>query len=223
MVVAIILIVVVILIALFLIGAYNGMVRARNKVDEAWSGIDVQLKRRHDLIPNLVETVKGYAAHERETFQAVTDARARAMSASGPAQAGAAEGILSQALGRLFAVAEAYPQLRATENFQQLQAELTNTEDQIAAARRIYNGNVQAYNTKIQVFPNSIIAGMGGFTAREYFEIEDPGDREPVKVDFSTPPSVADEAPAAAAAEPPPTAPATDPPPPPASDPPAGT
>ncbi|HEX2589713.1 MAG TPA: LemA family protein [Gaiellales bacterium] len=223
MVVAIIVIVVVILIALFLIGAYNGMVRARNKVDEAWSGIDVQLKRRHDLIPNLVETVKGYAAHERETFQAVTDARARAMSASGPAQAGAAEGILSQALGRLFAVAEAYPQLRATENFQQLQAELTNTEDQIAAARRIYNGNVQAYNTKIQVFPNSIIAGMGGFTPREYFEIEDPGDREPVKVDFSTPPSVADAAPAAAAAEPPPTAPATDPPPPPASDPPAGT
>jgi len=222
MVVAIIVIVVVILIALFLIGAYNGMVRARNKVDEAWSGIDVQLKRRHDLIPNLVETVKGYAAHERETFQAVTDARARAMSASGPAQAGAAEGILSQALGRLFAVAEAYPQLRATENFQQLQAELTNTEDQIAAARRIYNGNVQAYNTKIQVFPNSIIAGMGGFTAREYFEIEDPGDREPVKVDFSTPPSVADAAPAAAAAEPPPTTPATDPPPPPASDPPAG-
>jgi LemA protein len=223
MVVAIIVIVVVILIALFLIGAYNGMVRARNKVDEAWSGIDVQLKRRHDLIPNLVETVKGYAAHERETFQAVTDARARAMSASGPAQAGAAEGILSQALGRLFAVAEAYPQLRATENFQQLQAELTNTEDQIAAARRIYNGNVQAYNTKIQVFPNSIIAGMGGFTPREYFEIEDPGDRERVKVDFSTPPSVADAAPAAAAAEPPPTAPATDPPPPPASDPPAGT
>jgi LemA protein len=223
MVVAIIVIVVVILVALLLIGAYNGMVRARNKVDEAWSGIDVQLKRRHDLIPNLVETVKGYAAHERETFQAVTDARARAMSASGPAQAGAAEGILSQALGRLFAVAEAYPQLRATENFQQLQAELTNTEDQIAAARRIYNGNVQAYNTKIQVFPNSIIAGMGGFTPREYFEIEDPGDREPVKVDFSTPPSVADAAPAAAAAEPPPTAPATDPPPPPASDPPAGT
>jgi LemA protein len=224
MVVAIIVIVVIILVALLLISAYNGMVRARNKVDEAWSGIDVQLKRRHDLIPNLVETVKGYAAHERETFQAVTDARARAMSASGPAQAGAAEGILSQALGRLFAVAEAYPQLRATENFQQLQAELTNTEDQIAAARRIYNGNVQSYNTKIQVFPNSIIAGMGGFTPREYFEIEDPGDREPVKVDFSTPPSVADTAPPQqpAAAAPP----AADPPPasdaPPANDPPAG-
>ncbi|MDX6494148.1 MAG: LemA protein, partial [Gaiellales bacterium] len=191
--------VIVILLILFMIAAYNGMIRSRNKVDEAWSGIDVQLKRRHDLIPNLVETVKGYAAHERETFQAVTDARARAMGASGPAAAGAAEGMLSQALGRLFAVAEAYPQLRATENFQQLQNELTNTEDQIAAARRIYNGNVQSFNSSIQVFPNSIIAGMGGFSRREFFEIEDAGDREPVKVDFSTPPSVA----APAAPEPP--------------------
>ena len=118
----IVLIVVVVLIGLYGILTYNGMVRSRNMVDEAWSGIDVQLKRRHDLIPNLVETVKGYATHEREVFQAVTDARTRAMQASGPAQAGAAEGILGQALGRLFAVAEAYPQLRATENFQQLQA-----------------------------------------------------------------------------------------------------
>jgi LemA protein len=190
--------VIVILLIVFVIAVYNGMVRSRNKVDEAWSGIDVQLKRRHDLIPNLVESVKGYAAHERETFQAVTDARTRAMSASGPAAAGAAEGMLSQALGRLFAVAEAYPQLRATENFQQLQNELTNTEDQIAASRRIYNGNVQSYNSSIQVFPNSIIAGMGGFTRREFFEIEDAGDREPVKVDFSTPPSVAAPEPAAA-------------------------
>jgi LemA protein len=221
MLVAIIVIVVIVLLALFLVGAYNGMVRARNKVDEAWSGIDVQLKRRHDLIPNLVETVKGYAAHERETFQAVTDARTRAMSASGPAQSGAAEGMLSQALGRLFAVAEAYPQLRATENFQQLQAELTNTEDQIAAARRIYNGNVQSYNTRIQVFPNSIIAGMGGFTAREFFEIEDAADREPVKVDFSTPPAVTDApAPAPAAPATPAPEPAPDQPP---SDPPAAT
>ena len=199
--------VIVILLIVFVIAVYNGMVRSRNKVDEAWSGIDVQLKRRHDLIPNLVESVKGYAAHERETFQAVTDARTRAMSASGPAAAGAAEGMLSQALGRLFAVAEAYPQLRATENFQQLQNELTNTEDQIAASRRIYNGNVQSYNSSIQVFPNSIIAGMGGFTRREFFEIEDAGDREPVKVDFSIPPSVAVSEPAApeppAAAEPP--------------------
>jgi LemA protein len=215
MLAAIIVIVVIVLLIVFLISLYNGMVRARNKVDEAWSGIDVQLKRRHDLIPNLVESVKGYAAHERETFQAVTDARTKAMSASGPAQAGAAEGMLSQALGRLFAVAEAYPQLRATENFQQLQGELTNTEDQIAAARRIYNGNVQAYNTKIQVFPNSIIAGMGGFTKRDFFEIEDAGDREPVKVDFSTAPTVAatpvaaDPAPAAPADAPP----AADPPP----------
>jgi len=215
-VVLLIVIVVIVLVGLFLVGAYNGMVRARNKVDEAWSGIDVQLKRRHDLIPNLVESVKGYAAHERDTFQAVTDARARAMSASGPAQSGAAEGMLSQALGRLFAVAEAYPQLRATENFQQLQSALTDTEDQIAAARRIYNGNVQSYNTKIQVFPNSVIAGMGGFTAREFFEIEDAADRDPVKVDFSTPPAVSATPPAAAPAPdptpapPPPDEPAPD-------------
>src|SRR4051794_28646608 len=198
MLAAIIVIVVIVLLIVFLISLYNGMVRARNKVDEAWSGIDVQLKRRHDLIPNLVETVKGYAAHERETFQAVTDARTKAMSASGPAQAGAAEGMLSQALGRLFAVAEAYPQLRATENFQQLQGELTNTEDQIAAARRIYNGNVQSYNTRIQTFPNSIIANTRGFTPREFFEIEVAAERAPVQVDFGT----------AAPAVPPATAPA---------------
>jgi LemA protein len=183
----IVLIVVAVLVVLFVIVTYNGMIGSRNMVDQAWSGIDVQLKRRHDLIPNLVESVKGYAAHEQGTFQAVTDARTRAMQAAGPAQAGAAEGILGQALGRLFAVAEAYPQLRATENFQQLQNELSNTEDQIAAARRIYNGNVQAYNTKIQVFPNSLIAGMGHFTARESFEITDAAEREPVKVDFSSP------------------------------------
>jgi LemA protein len=195
--------VIVVLLVVWAIAAYNGMIRSRNKVDEAWSGIDVQLKRRHDLIPNLVESVKGYAAHERETFQAVTDARARAIGASGPAAAGAAEGMLSQALGRLFAVAEAYPQLRATENFQQLQNELTNTEDQISAARRIYNGNVQSYNSSIQVFPNSLIAGMGGFTPREFFEIEDAGDREPVRVDFSTPPSVAAAEPAPVVTEPP--------------------
>jgi LemA protein len=182
----IVLLVIIVLIALYGVIAYNGMVRSRNMVDEAWSGIDVQLKRRHDLIPNLVETVKGYAAHEREVFESVTSARAQAMQASGPAASGAAEGILSQALGRLFAVAEAYPQLRASENFQQLQAELTNTEDQIAASRRIYNGNVQSYNTKIQTFPNSLIAGFGGFTRREFFEIETPADREPVKVDFGT-------------------------------------
>ena len=183
----IIIVAIVVVLILFLVGIYNGMVRARNRVDEAWSGIDVQLKRRHDLIPNLVESVKGYAAHEAGVFEAVTQARAAAMGAQGPAEAAKAEGALSSALGRLFAVAEAYPQLRATENFQQLQNELSNTEDQIAAARRIYNGNVQSYNTMIQVFPNSVIAGMGHFAAREFFEITDAGDREPVTVDFSAP------------------------------------
>jgi LemA protein len=206
MIVLIVILVIIVLIALYGVMAYNGMVRGRNMVDESWSGIDVQLKRRHDLIPNLVETVKGYAAHERGVFEAVTEARAKAMQAQGPAQQGAAEGLLGQALGRLFAVAEAYPQLRATENFQQLQNELTNTEDQIAASRRIYNGNVQSYNTRIQTFPNSLIAGMGGFTPREFFEIETPADREPVKVDFSSPPPVATAPPAAP--EPPPAPPA---------------
>jgi LemA protein len=175
---------VIVILILFLVGVYNGMVRGRNRVDEAWSGIDVQLKRRHDLIPNLVESVKGYAAHEAGVFEAVTQARANAMSAQGPAQSGVAEGQLSQALGRLFAVAEAYPQLRATENFQQLQAELTNTEDQIAGARRIYNGNVQSYNTRIQTFPGAVFAGTFGFTKREFFELETPGDREAPVVSF---------------------------------------
>jgi LemA protein len=179
--------VIAVLLVLYGVITYNRMIGARNMVDQGWSGIDVQLKRRHDLIPNLVESVKGYAAHERETFQAVSDARVHAMAASGPAASGAAEGVLDQALGRLLAVAEAYPQLRATENFQQLQNELSNTEDQIAAARRIYNGNVQSYNTTIQIFPNSVIAGMGHFTAREFFEITDAADREPVTVDFSSP------------------------------------
>ncbi len=175
---------IIVLIGLFLVLIYNGMVKARNKVDEAWSGIDVQLKRRHDLIPNLVETVKGYATHEREVFENVSAARSAAISAKGPAQAGQAEGALTRALGGLFAVAEAYPQLRAAESFTELQRELANTEDQIAGSRRIYNGNVQSYNTKIQVFPNSLLAGPFGFTRREFFEIEDPADREPVKVSF---------------------------------------
>jgi len=176
---------IIVLLALILVFAYNGMVKARNKVDESWSGIDVQLKRRHDLIPNLVETVKGYATHEKEVFENVSAARSAAISAQGPAAQAQAETALSGALGRLFAVAEAYPQLRAVESFTQLQQELANTEDQIAASRRIYNGNVQAYNTKIQVFPNSLLAGPFGFTRREFFEIEDPADREPVKVSFS--------------------------------------
>lgn len=210
MTVVIVIVVIVIVLALFLVATYNGMVRGRNKVDEAWSGIDVQLKRRHDLVPNLVETVKGYATHEREVFQAVTDARTRAMGASTPAAAGAAEGILGQAIGRLFAVAEAYPDLKASQNFLELQGTLNQLESEIAASRRIYNSNVQSFNTKIQSFPGVLIAGSFGFQKREFFEIEDPTDREPVAVSFSTPnePPVAPAAPAAPPATPPATPPA---------------
>jgi LemA protein len=185
MVPVIIIIALVVLLVLIFIGVNNSMIGARNRVDEAWSGIDVQLKRRHDLVPNLVETVKGYATHERETFQKVTEARAEAMKAQGPAQAGAAEGRLGAMLGDLRAIAENYPELRATENFQQLSRELTELEDEIQAARRIYNSNVQSYNTKIQVFPNSIVASTRNFEAREFFEITDAADREPAKVSFS--------------------------------------
>jgi len=181
----IIIVVIVIVLALIVAGTYNGLVQARNRCDEAWSTIDVQLKRRHDLIPNLVETVKGYATHESEAFEKVSNARAAAMSAKSPGESGVAEGFLSQALGGLFAIAEAYPQLRAVESFTQLQAELSNTEDQIAAARRVYNGNVQTYLTKTQQFPGALVAGPFGFTKRDFFEIDDPADREPVKVDFS--------------------------------------
>src|SRR6476659_3194811 len=184
MVVIIILAVLVVLLVLILIGVNNSMIGARNRCDEAWSGIDVQLKRRHDLIPNLVETVKGYATHERETFEKVTEARADAMKAQGPAQSSAAEGRLSAVLGDLRAVAENYPELRATENFQQLSRNLSELEDEIQASRRIYNSNVQSYNTDIQQFPGSIIANQGNFTKREFFEIEDPADREPVSVSF---------------------------------------
>ena len=176
--------VIVVLLIVFVIAVYNGMVRSRNKVDEAWSGIDVQLKRRHDLIPNLVESVKGYAAHERETFQAVTDARARAMGASGPAAVGAAEGMLSQALGRLFAVAEAYPQLRATENFQALQAQLAETENKIAVSRQVYNDTVLSYENALETVPTSVIAGIFGFRPRAYFET-DGAAREAPQVKFT--------------------------------------
>jgi LemA protein len=202
--IVIIVVVIVVLLALFVMLSYNGMVKGRNKVDESWSGIDVQLKRRHDLVPNLVETVKGYATHEREVFQAVTDARARAMSASTPAAAGAAEGILGQAIGRLFAVAEAYPDLKASQNFLELQGTLNQLESEIAASRRIYNSNVQGYNTRIQSFPGVLLAGPFGFSKREFFEIENPADREPVSVSFSDP----TPAPAAPVAPAPPVAPA---------------
>jgi LemA protein len=185
MVVVLIVIGVIILIALTFVLTRNSMIGARNRVDEAWSGIDVQLKRRHDLIPNLVETVKGYATHERETFEKVTAARADAMKAQGPAESSAAEGRLSAVLGDLRAVAENYPQLRATENFQQLSRNLSETEDEIQASRRIYNSNVQAYNTQIQKFPNSLVANSGGFEAREFFEITEPAEREAPRVSFS--------------------------------------
>ena len=187
MLIAIIVIVVLLLaVGIYLWVTYNRLVSLRLSVDNSWSQIEVTLKRRHDLIPNLVETVRGYATHERETFENVTEARAAAMQAQGPQQASQAEGALNRALTDLRAVAENYPELRATENFQKLQNELTEIEDEIQASRRIYNSNVQAYNTKIQVFPNSVIANNRGFTPREFFEIEDAGDREPVQVSFSS-------------------------------------
>ena len=162
---------------LWLILTYNGLVKSRNKVDEAWSGIDVQLKRRHDLVPNLVETVRGYAAHERETLAEVTQARAEAMAASDPARVEPAEAHLTTALGQVKALAEAYPELEAAESFRRLQAELASIEDEIQAARRIYNANVQDFNTRIQVFPNNLIAGRMSFSAREFLEIEVAADR----------------------------------------------
>src|SRR5687768_18430390 len=180
MTVVLILVGVAVVLALIYILIRNSIIGSRNRVDEAWSGIDVQLKRRHDLVPNLVETVKGYATHERETFEKVTQARAAAMQASGPAEASQAEGLLNAALTDLRAVAENYPTLRATENFQQLSRNLSELEDEIQASRRIYNSNVQSYNTDIQQFPGSIIANQGNFTARQYFELEDKAEREPV-------------------------------------------
>jgi LemA protein len=188
MTVVLILIGVIVLLALIFIFTRNSIIGSRNRVDEAWSGIDVQLKRRHDLVPNLVEAVKGYAQHEQATFEKVTQARSQAMQASGPGEAGPAEAALSQALGGLRVVAEQYPELRATENFQQLSRNLSELEDEIQASRRIYNSNVQAYNTKIQVFPNSVVANTGGFDEREFFEITDVADREVPEVSFTQPP-----------------------------------
>jgi LemA protein len=172
MVVLIIVLVVVVLLALYAVVLYNGLVRLRNRVESSWAQIDVQLKRRWDLIPNLVETVKGYASHERQTLEAVVAARNAATTATGPAQAGASENILTGALRQLFAVAEAYPDLKANTNFLQLQEELTGTEGRIAYARQYYNDAVERYNTKIQVVPSSIVAGMFNFGEREYFEPE---------------------------------------------------
>jgi LemA protein len=180
---AIIIGVIVVIVVLFFWLGFNSLVRNRNRVDNAWSQIDVQLKRRHDLIPNLVETVKGYAAHERGTFEAVTTARANAINAQGPEQTAAAENQLTGALKSLFAVAEAYPDLKANQNFLQLQEEVTATEDKVAYARQFYNDSVLTYNTRIQQFPTVILAGMFNFDKRDFFDAE-PGDTEPVQVQF---------------------------------------
>lgn len=172
-------------IALYLLFTYNGLVTNNVRVDEAWSDITVQLKRRLDLIPNLINSVKGYAAHEKQVFNEVTAARVNALNAQGVKETAQAENMFEGALKSLFAVAEAYPQLRASENFQQLQAELVDTEDKIQAARRFYNGSVRDLNTKIKIFPNNVFAGMMGFKTREFFEVEDMATVEkPVNVQF---------------------------------------
>ena len=174
----------IVVVGLLLVALYNRLVQQRNRVDNAWAQVEVQLKRRWDLIPNLVESVKGYAAHERGTFEAVTEARANAQKASNPAEAAQAEGILGAALGRLFAVAEAYPELQADENFRQLQTELSETENRVAVSRQVYNDTVLTYNNTVQTFPGLVVAGPFGFTIREFFEVEDQAQREPPSVDF---------------------------------------
>ena len=166
------------------IGVYNGLIRLRNMKDEGWSGIDVQLKRRHDLVGNLVNTVKGYMAHEKEVLEEIARMRSVAQNAAGVAQSAQAEGMLSQALGRLFAVMENYPQLRANENVMQLQNTLTSLEDEIQLARRYYNGTVREYNTRTEVFPASIIARQYGFQKSEFFELDNVAEREVPKVSF---------------------------------------
>jgi LemA protein len=183
-----IILIVIAAVAVLLIATYNRLVTLRQRVKEAWSDIDVQLKRRYDLIPNLVETVKGYAAHERGVFENVTQARANAIAAGqtgGPEQRAAAENVLTGALRSVFAVAENYPQLQASQNFRDLQENLTATEDKISFARRFYNGNVRDYNTALQTFPTNMLAGMFGFAAEQYFELAEAAQREAPKVSFS--------------------------------------
>lgn len=175
---------IVVIVVLWFIGVFNGIVSLRNRTKEAWSDIDVQLKRRHDLIPNLIETVKGYAKHEEGVFEKVTQARANAINAKGAQEAGKAENVLTDALKSVFAVAEDYPTLRASENFQKLQDELTDTENKIEASRRFYNGNVRDFNTKIEIFPNSLVASMTGSKAFELFQIADQTEKETPQVKF---------------------------------------
>lgn len=179
--------IIIVLIILGGISVYNDLIKLRNRCKEAWSDIDVQLKRRYDLIPNLIETVKGYAAHERELFEKVTEARTKAMEAKDLKEKGEAENVLSGTLKSLFAVAENYPDLKASENFLELQRELRDTEDKIQAARRFYNGNVRDFNTQIEIFPSNIIASMFKFKPMEFFEIEEEKaeEKETPKVKFS--------------------------------------
>jgi LemA protein len=169
----IVIIVVLVVVALLIAALYNGLVRTNTRVDEAWSDITVQLKRRADLIPNLVNTVQGYATHEKSVFEEVTAARSAILNASGPADAAKADNMFTGAMKSLFAVAEAYPDLKASDNFKELQAELTDTEDKIQASRRFYNGSVRDLNIKVKVFPTNIFANMLGFKAREFFEVAD--------------------------------------------------
>jgi len=198
LIVGIVVIALVVLLVFALVGMYNGLVQKRNRAENAWAQVDVQLKRRHDLIPNLVETVKGYAEHERGTFDEVTAARTAAQQAQGPQAQAEAENVLTQALGRLFAVAENYPQLRATENFQQLQAQLSETEQNIAIARQVYNDTVLTYDNALETVPSSIIAGIFNFRPREYFQADE-GDRAVPQVSFdrNTPPPAAPSPPPA--------------------------
>ncbi|MHC4123827.1 MAG: LemA family protein [Planctomycetota bacterium] len=181
----IIILVILVVLVLFIIGIYNALVRLRNQVDNAWSQIDVQLKRRHDLIPNLVETAKGYMQHERQTFEAITEARSKAMGATSVSDAAKTEGALGEALSKFMLVVENYPDLKANQNFLAIQEELSSTENKISFARQSYNDQVLFFNNKIQMFPSNIVANMLNFTTRDFFEIENAAEREVPKVDFS--------------------------------------
>jgi LemA protein len=180
----IVLIVILVVLVGIVVAIYNRLVRLRNRCENAWAQVDVQLRRRYDLVPNLVEAVKGYAAHERQTFEEVTKARTAAQQAQGVQEQAQAENLLTQAIGRLFAVAEAYPELRATENFQQLQAQLAETEGKIAIARQVYNDAVLTYDNALETVPTNIVAGIFSFEPREYFEVEEPAAREAPRVHF---------------------------------------
>jgi LemA protein len=175
---------VLVLLVIWAVMLYNGLVRLRVQADQTWSDIDTQLKRRYDLIPNLVESVKGYAAHEKGVFEKVAESRSRAMAANTPAQAAQAEGMLAQALRGLFAVAEAYPDLKANQNFMALQSQLAETENAVSDSRRGYNAVVRDYNTRIETVPSNVIAGMFSFQKREFFEITEAGERAVPKVQF---------------------------------------